>query len=183
LGTHSLTAKYNGSANFAADNSLPLAFYVAPVSTTSLTVSATSVTAGTPVTLTAMVLSGGKPVTAGIVTFCNVAASACLGPVVLGTASLTGNGTAGVKLKLGIGVFSIKAVFAGTSKDLSSTSASQTITVKSLHPTTTTLTDSVVAGKYTLTAVVKASGLQAPTSNVSFSAATLTTHTNLGTAS
>lgn len=181
LGTHNLTAKYNASTTFAASSSSPLPVYVAPASTTTLSVSASSVTAGTPVTLTATVVSGGKPVTPGIVTFCNASSAACQNSAALGTANLTANGTASVKLTLGIGTQSIKAAFAGTVKDLSSTSGSQTITVKGLHATTTTLTDAVVSGKYTLTAVVKGSGVQAPTGNVSFSAANLTGRTALGT--
>ena len=141
-----------------------------------------SVTSGTPVTLTAAVISGGKPVTPGIVTFCNAASSACQNSAVLGTANLTGNGTASLTLTPGIGSYSIKAVFAGTVSGLSSASASQTIAVRSLHATTATLTDSVVAGRYTLTAVVKGSGVQAPAGNVSFSAASLTGSITLGIA-
>ena len=125
---------------------------------TTLALSSSSVASGSPVTLTATVTAGGSPVSPGMVTFCNAAATYCEAPAVLGTAQLTPNGTASIKLFLGIGTHSIKAVFAGTNSDATSSSTAQTLTVTGVHPTTTTIASSGSAGDYTLTATVTGSG-------------------------
>jgi hypothetical protein len=86
------------------------------VTTTTLIVSPKegSVVAGTALTLTARVLRNGTPVTRGTVLFCEAAASRCADLSILGTAQLTGNGSAGVNLILGVGTYSIRAIFRGT---------------------------------------------------------------------
>jgi hypothetical protein len=121
-GTYSLSAKYSGSPNFAASTSAATPYYVVPATTTSLSASANSIPSGTPVTFAASVTSGGKAVTQGVVTFFD-------NSVQLATADLTASGSATVKLVLSIGTHSIKAVFAATSADASSTSTAQTVTV------------------------------------------------------
>jgi hypothetical protein len=172
-GTYSLSAKYSGDTNFTPGASAATPYYVVTASTTSLSVSAKSVPSGTPVTLTASVTSGGKAVTHGVVTFFD-------GSVQLASADLTTGGSASVKLVLGIGAHSVKAVFAATSVGASSSSAAQTVTVTGLYPTTTTLTDSAVSGtSYTLTAKVTGASTQPPSGSVSF--VNTTANTTLGT--
>jgi hypothetical protein len=86
----------------------------AAATTTELTISSRSVEIGMPVTLTATVLLGAMPVRHGSVEFCDANASRCQGLAILGSAQLTGSGTAFTRLTLGAGTYSIKAVFRGT---------------------------------------------------------------------
>jgi hypothetical protein len=67
---------------------------------------------GTVVTFTAAV-SNGAAAPAGIVTFCDATATFCEGSAIIGTAQLTSSGKAVIKLVLGIGSYSYKAVFPG----------------------------------------------------------------------
>jgi hypothetical protein len=101
--------------------------------TTELTVSSRSVDIGVPVTLTATVLLGATPVRHGSVVFCDANASRCQGLAILGSAQLTGSGTASTKLTLGAGTYSIKAVFRGTPRSVppvsGSASSAQAFTV------------------------------------------------------
>src|SRR5690242_19883767 len=90
--------------------------------TTQLSVSGPSVAWPSPVTFTAKVAASGTPVMRGLVTFCQSTAAACQGPAVIGTAQLGAGGTASLKLVLGIGPHSVKAVFAGTTAAAPSTS-------------------------------------------------------------
>ena len=69
--------------------------------TTTLAVSPASVTAGSPVTLTATVSSGGSPLTSGQVVFCNASAAYCDDGAVLGTVWVTTSGTATLRRDLG----------------------------------------------------------------------------------
>ena len=172
-GIYNLLVKYNGSANFAASSSAVVPVYVDPATATALSVSSNSVASGLPVTLTAAVTTGGKPVTQGLVTFLENSAA-------LATANLTAGGTAAVKLVLGIGTHSIMAVFAGTSGEQGSSSSAQTVTITGLYSTTTALTDSVVSGKYTLSARITGNSTPTPAGSISFVNAT--SHTTLGTA-
>jgi len=135
---------------------------------TTLTLSFTSVNTGTPVTLTATVQAGGSPVTTGRVKFCDAMATYCEGPAIFDAAQLTSGGTASIKLMLGIGTHSIKAVFAGTNSDVKSSSATQALTVTGTYPTTTTIVASGSTGNYTLIATVAGSNTQTPTGTVSF---------------
>jgi Bacterial Ig-like domain (group 3)/FG-GAP-like repeat len=91
---------------------------------------ATSVEPGTPVTLTATVVSGGTPVTPGTVTFCHVSTiKTCGGLAVVGTAQLTAVGKASIVVRLGPGSHSLEAVFAGTNTYASSASTPSELTV------------------------------------------------------
>jgi len=102
-------------------------------STTELHLSASDVDLGTPVTLTAEVLFAG-PLRRGSILFCDASAVRCQGLAVLGSAQLTSRGRASIKLTLGAGSYSIKAVFQGTPRTAppvsGSTSIAQTLSVK-----------------------------------------------------
>ncbi len=85
---------------------------------------------GTAVTLTATVVSAGTPVTPGTVTFCDLNfAKTCAGLAVIGTAQLTAAGKASIVIRLGAGSHSLEAVFAGTNSLASSESAPDELTV------------------------------------------------------
>lgn len=144
--------------------------------TTTLTLSSNSVTTGTAVTVTASVVSGGAPVTAGQVVFCNASATYCEGPAIFGSAwmikSGAAAGTATIHRTFGPGTYSVQAVFLGTNSYATSTSAPATLTVSGPLPTTTTLNATGAAGAYSLNATVWAGGTIAPTGSVSFFDAT-----------
>jgi hypothetical protein len=123
---------------------------------TTLTASATSVPAKTPITLTAKVTTGGQPVSAGQVEWCDATAKFCEGSAVLAQAQLVGNtGAASIKLILAPGSHSIKALYAGTgpaaSNLSSSVSSPVTVSITGGQPTATTLVAAGNAGNYTLT--------------------------------
>lgn len=83
--------------------------------------------------MSAKVSVGAMPVQHGVVMFCDAEASRCEGSALFGSAQLTKNGTASVRLTLGAGTYSIKADFAGTSRTTppfaASSSAAQALTV------------------------------------------------------
>jgi hypothetical protein len=124
-----------------------------------------SVVAGTAVTLTATVMNSGIPVTKGLIVFCDANAAHCEDGAILGTAQLTGSGSATFRLVPGVGSYSIQAVFQG-----SVTSSPQPLTVSGIssYPSATTIVASGTAGNYTLTGTVSAFGRQAPAGTVSF---------------
>ena len=90
--------------------------------------SAASVTQGTLVTLTATVNAGTTPVTQGTVNFCEATAKLCTDIHLLGTAQLTGGGTATVRVHPAVGQHSIQAVFLGTPSGTLSTGPSRSAT-------------------------------------------------------
>src|SRR5215470_3507200 len=140
-----------------------------PTSTT-LDVSSNSISVGKPVTLTAKVTSKGTPVTPGQVVFCNAAAPHCQDVAILGTAQLTSNGTATIKLLLGLGGHDIYAVFTGTRAYASSSTMPQVVSIEvqgRLH-STADISASGIAGNYTLTSKVGGFGLTPPEGTVSF---------------
>ena len=145
-----------------------------PATVTTLTVTpatgqASSVAPGTVITLTAAVSMSGKPVIQGQVNFCDANVSYCTDVHLIGTAQLTGAGTAVLRFVPGIGSHSYQAVFAGTANSARSTSTVAVATVTGTYPTTTNLTASGVPGNYTLNAsVVSAGGTIAPTGSVGF---------------
>ncbi len=145
-----------------------------PATVTTLTVTpatgqASSVAPGTVITLTAVVSMSGKPVIQGQVNFCDANVSYCTDVHLIGTAQLTGAGTAVLRFVPGIGSHSYQAVFAGTANSARSTSTVAVATVTGTYPTTTNLTASGVPGNYTLNAsVVSAGGTIAPTGSVGF---------------
>ena len=127
-----------------------------------------TVAQGTMVTATAAVSAGANPVTAGQVYLCDAGASYCDSVQQIATAQLNNNGNAVFRFMPRTVVGAYKAVFAGTSGTLTSSSASTPLTVTASLPTTTALAQSGTAGNYTLTATVTAQGPVAPTGSVSF---------------
>jgi len=148
------------------------AFAASAPTTTSLAISATSVPYQTPVILTATVTSGGSPVTAGIVLFCEATAIFCENNSALGVAQLTfPSATATVKIGSGpIGNHSYKAVF--MANDIYAASLSNTVTyaVTGTYQSTISLTSAGTVGNYSLTGTV--AGLDSltsgPTGTISF---------------
>ena len=143
--------------------------------TTTLTVTvggsaATTVAAGTAVTLSASVTSAAGAVSPGQVNFCDATAPYCTDVHLLGTAQLTAAGTATVHVVPGIGARSYKAVFLGTGNNAGSVSAPAALVVTGKFPTTTTIAQSGSAGNYSLTATTQGIGslLLPPTGTVSF---------------
>ncbi|MGA3133029.1 MAG: FG-GAP-like repeat-containing protein [Terracidiphilus sp.] len=130
--------------------------------------SVTTTTWGALVTLTASVTSGGSPVTSGLVNFCDSAASYCGDIHLLGSAQLTGSGTASLNLLPLPGSHSYKAVFAGTAANGTSSSPAGSLQVAGAYPTTTSLASSGTVGTYTLNATVTGAGPQALSGSVSF---------------
>ena len=100
--------------------------------------------------------------------FCDATVIYCEDMAVLGKAQLTSTGTAAVNLRLGVGSYSIKALFVGTTTVAGSVSQPQTLTVSGQLPSATSLGVSGVEGNYTLTAAVTGGGRTAPTGSVTF---------------
>ena len=142
----------------------PLLAATSSTSTTLGITPASPVAPGAVLTLTATVASGGTPVGAGLVTFCNTAAAHCEDSAVLGTAALTPSGTATTHLRLGPGITGIAAMFQGTKTYAASTSAAQSITVAPA----TSISATGSAGNYTLTGTVTVPNSQALSGTVSF---------------
>ena len=138
--------------------------------TVTLALSASTLTHGGALTLTATVSSGGSAVTPGSVTFCDTSYSACLNQAIAGKAQLTSLGVASIKIVPAIGSHTYKAVFAGNSTDSSGTSVTQSVTVSGTYSTTTTISSSGSAGNYSLTGTVVsgASKIVAPSGAVAF---------------
>ena len=143
----------------------------APAATTTLlsTTPATTVAAGSALTLQASVTGAGSPVTQGSVTFCD-------GPHLLVTVQVVSSGTtyplgtANSKLLLGAGSHSITAVYNGTRTYLASASQASPITVASPTNglTATAITSRGSAGNYTLQGKVTVVSSLPPTGPVSF---------------
>ncbi len=139
--------------------------------TTTLTIlPGSSVNAGATVTLTATVVHGSTAAFPGLVTFCDANAAQCTGDAIFGTAQLTSPGTATLKVVLGAGSYSIKAVFAGTTPYQKSESSPQALTVNGVggYTTTTTIAATGSVNNYTLTGTVTAFGKPIPTGTISF---------------
>jgi Bacterial Ig-like domain (group 3)/Chitobiase/beta-hexosaminidase C-terminal domain/FG-GAP-like repeat/FG-GAP repeat len=170
----------------------PHAWATAAPTTTALTITsagseATSVTAGTVVTLTATVVSGSTPVNPGQVKFCDASTKYCEDSALLATAQLTKAGIATYKFRPGIGSHSYQAVFVGTKSYAKndSTTADLTVTPSTkTYPTATTIASSGTLGNYTLSATVAGTvGIPLSlTGNVSF-LDTSNGNASLGTAS
>ena len=137
--------------------------------TTSLAVSSGAITVGASETLTATVMSGGLPVTAGSVEFRDNLASP--GGTYLGKSAVDGSGSAQLILpSLGMGLHEISAIYTGSSGLAVSVSAYQAVTVTSTSqlPTTTAISSTGVAANYSLTGTVTALTSVLPTGIVSF---------------
>ena len=147
--------------------------FAAPAATkTTLAISATSVPYKTPITLTATVTSGGSPVTAGIVLFCEATAIFCENNSALGVAQLTfPAATASVKLGSGpIGNHSYKAVFRANKSYGSSLSNTVTYSVTGTYLSNILLTSTGTIGNYSLEGTVNGLGslTTGPTGTISF---------------
>jgi hypothetical protein len=143
--------------------------------TTTLTLSASSVNAGTAVTLTAHVTSGATAVSPGILLFCNAAYAACTGPAVLASAILNSQGSAARKLLLPAGSYSILASFQGTTPYVASSSAPQSLTVEaySNYTTKATLTSATGSkGVYAVGASLASHAVASPTGSLVFTDST-----------
>ena len=167
VGNHSFTALYSGDNTFAAATGAVLvSAYLG--STTTLSVSSQSVSAGTAVVFTATVVDqNSAPVTTGQVTFCDATATYCEDIAVLGTAQLTSTGKAALTVRLGVGSHSVTAVFSGNAVDAGSVSNNQSVTVTG-QTTASSLSVTGVVGNYTLTTMVTGGGSSAPTGTVTF---------------
>jgi sugar lactone lactonase YvrE len=178
-GHHLVDASYAGDSNYGPSVSGTVNLLGTPVAsatTLSLTAGgapATTVSAETPVTLTASVRLGGVPLTAGVVDFCDAAANSCTDIHLIGSAELQSNGTASFKYISGPGSHSYRAVLQQNVTATASSSNTVTLTVnppaKVLTPTTAAIAQSGAVNNYTLTATVSEVGSSvAATGNVSF---------------
>jgi len=178
-GQHLVVASYPGDATATAGTSNPVSLWgTPPATTTSLAMTAngsaaSTVPAGTPVTLTATVISGGSKLTTGQVSFCDASASYCTDQYLLGSSQLTASGSATYKFIPGPGNHSYKAVFQIDGNGAASTSSIVLLTVSGISAaqgqTSTTIAQSGMVGDYSLTATVAGSGSTAAlTGNVSF---------------
>ena len=171
-GAHQVEASYPGDGNYLPSVSGTVTLL--PATATALALSAggapaASVAAGTPVTLTAKVTSGGAPLASGQVNFCDAGAAYCTDIHLLGTAQLSSAGTAQMTLVPGRGSHSYKAVFVATWTYVSSSSAPAALNVTGKIQTTTVITQSGSAGSYSLTAAVAGiEGAAPPSGTVSF---------------
>ena len=179
-GIHSLSAAYSGDSTHAAATSTPVAVTILPDTLgATLTTSLSPAPVGQPVTLTAT-FSSTYSEPGGPVTFFDGATS-------LGTATLSGSGTATVTLSnLAAGTHTITAVYAATQNFTASSAAvAQVITPAPFNAASTSLllsssANPAIAGQsITFTANVvnseTSNSLAAPTGSVTFldSSATL----------
>ncbi len=130
--------------------------------------------------LTATVTLSGQPVTLGVVTFCDSPASVCPSTAVVGTSSLTTAGMATYAFTPSIGAHTLRAIFQTTGAAMGSSSNTQPLSVTGLYPTSTVVTDFLVAGKHNLIANVTGKSAQSPFGTVSFN--NLTKGISAGTA-
>ena len=126
-----------------------------------------TVMVGSVATLSATVSHYGTPVSSGSVTFCD-AAVGCAGPGVLGTAQLSRNGKATLKLVLGAGDYALQAHFNGLGGGWACDSSQRTLAVigNSSYKSNTMIGQNLA--NQALTATVAAIGRLAPTGTVSF---------------
>ena len=124
IGSHSITATYLGDSNYGSVTSPAATVSILLASTVKLSSSASSITYGMPVTLSAAV-TGGTPVATGTVTFLN-------GSTVLGTGILNTSGIATYSTSsLPVGMDALTAAYGGDSNYASATSGAVSITVNS----------------------------------------------------
>jgi Bacterial Ig-like domain (group 3) len=164
-GTHSITATYNGSANYAVSTSSALSEKVnKATTTTTITAGPNPSSFGQTVKLTATVKSGSLH-GAGSVTFKR-------GATALGTATLSATGVGTLSITtLPVGTDPITAVYAGNTNFLTSTSTAVSEVVNKAK-TTTTLASSANPATHgttvTFTATVKPAFTGSATGTVTF---------------
>jgi predicted transcriptional regulator len=183
VGSHSITATYNGDTNFASSTSPVLIQTVGQAATsTALTSSQNPSALGQAVTFTATVTpTSGSGTPTGTVTFKD-------GATTLGTGTLNASGQASFTISsLSAGSHSITAVYGGDSNFTGSTSPALTQTVVGQAGTSTALSSSPNPSTFgqavTFTATVTpTSGSATPTGTVTFAdgATTLGTGTLSG---
>jgi RHS repeat-associated protein len=159
VGTHSLTAVYVGDGTNASSTSAPLAQTVNKA-VTSVTLTNTAPSFGTPLTITAHVVNGLNPT--GSVAFFDNGTS-------LGTAPLNGSQAAFTTSTLSAGSHSLTASYSGDDNNQTSVSTSYGILINALATTTSlSLSNSApkVGDQILLSAAV--AGGQGPTGTVTF---------------
>ena len=179
-GQHMADASFGGESDYTASTSgTTMLWGPPPATTTTLTLTSagspvTSVTPGTVVNLTAAVMAGASPVTAGQVNFCDATASYCTGAHIVGTATLTSSGAATFKFVPGPGTYNYQAEHVMDGLGVVSTSSPVSLTegpapAPVYSDTTSIAYPSGLPGDYSLTAtVVGVGGSAVPTGNVSF---------------
>ena len=165
VGTHSITASYAGDSMNGASSSPPLSQVVNKASTsTTVTAAPSPGIAGGPETITAtvkVILGSGTPT--GTVTFTS-------GATQLGSAPLTGAGTATITPALAQASYQIVATYSGDSNNLGSASAPLALTViqaTSQTALTVSPNPALVLVPITFTAQVLSNG-GTPTGSVNF---------------
>ena len=176
-GAHTLQVAYAGSVDFGQALSATLSQTILQLTTTTLMPSATQLTQGGSITLTATVV-GANQVPTGKINYYS-------GTTLLGSAQLTNGSATLTTTSVPVGTDSLTASYSGDATFAGSSSNAVTVTVASVTvSTTTTLTASPIqaiqGSTVTLTASVSpATGTTAPTGTVSF----YNGSTALGTAS
>jgi hypothetical protein len=164
-GSHSITAKYNGDANFTASSSSALAETVnQATTTTALTSALNPATFGQPVTLSVTIQSSASGTPTGYILVLDGTSPIASGPLTNGSAQY-------VLGSLSVGSHSIKASYGGDPNFSSSTSGVLTETVNIAASTTTLTTSSstATAGQsLTFTATVQPSTGTTATGTVTF---------------
>jgi sugar lactone lactonase YvrE len=166
-GTHTITAAYQGDADYAGSTSTQIITEtIAQTPTlTTLSTNATTSISGRPVLLTATVTAAGGSLPTGTIAFMD-------GNIVLGSANLT-QGTASLSVSnLNVGTDGVSAIYSGDSNDV--TSRSQTIAITVLQSPTTTAISASQSPLPTLTPVVISAAISnggsiPPTGLVTFS--------------
>lgn len=175
LGSHSITATYDGDTNFNVSTSATLSQVVNKANTTtSVSSSVNPATLGQSITFTATVsvTSPGSGVPTGTVTFKD-------GTTTIGTGTLSGGTATFITSSLASGSHDITAVYVGDANFITSTSSTLTQVVNKAS-TATTISSSAnpsVFGQsvtFTVTVTVVAPGSGTPTGTVTFKDGTAT---------
>ena len=182
-GTHTYTAMYPGDSTYAAYPFGSVTVVVTPTaapSTTTLTVSPSTLQAGSTILLTATVAGTSQAAApTGTVTFFD--GTTTIGSSSVGAVSSGTTVTAALSVALnGTGTHSLSAQYAGDPNDAASTSSTVTVTASAI-PTATTLSlasGSVAVGAGDILTATVTSGSGVPTGTVTFFTGT----TSLGTA-
>ena len=170
-GSHQVTASYPGNSSFAASTSsaIPLINAGKTTSTTALTVSPSSQTAGQPVTFNALVTApaGFATIPTGTVTFTYTGTAAGT----LGTANLAQGTTTFTASSLVPGTYNILATYSGDPVFLASASPVAFLTITAI-PTTTAVqaapTTLAFGATETLTATITGGAVPAQTGSITF---------------
>lgn len=135
----------------------------------SVSVPSSSLSPGTPITITAKVLAGSTTVKTGQVLFCDSTSAYCLESTALGTAQVTGAGTAAITRVLGPGKHQLYAIYRSnaTYATSNSSSAKQIVNVSPKASPTVALSASGSGSSYKLVATVTGQTAAPPTGNIS----------------